>query len=79
MQILFPQKHRAGSLQAANNFRVFAGDAVLENETGGGGAHPSRVDQVFQGQGNTVQRSAPVAAPYLGLGLAGLQPGRTPP
>ena len=75
MQILFSQKHRAGSLQAANNFSVFGGDAVFESETGGGSANASSVDQVFQGERNTMQRSAPVAAPNLGFGLAGLRQG----
>ena len=30
VQILFPQQHRAGSLQAANDFSVFGGDPIFE-------------------------------------------------
>ncbi len=75
MQILFPQEHRTGCFQAANHFRVFHGNPVFEQQAGGGGANAGGVDQVLEGERNAVQRPAPVAAPDLGFGLAGLRQG----
>ena len=72
VQVLLAYNDCAGRTQAADDFGVFRGNAVFEEFAGGGGADAGGIDDVFESDGNAVQRAAVVATLDLLLGAAGL-------
>src|SRR5258708_37847407 len=71
MKILLAQNDCAGATQAADNFGVFSGNAVLEQRAGGGGADSSGIENVFQSGGNAVQGPEIGSAVDFALGDTG--------
>ena len=47
MQILFPQKDRACSLETDYNLGIFPRDSILENSAGRGGTNACDINQVL--------------------------------
>ena len=72
MQVLLAENDCARGAQTAHHFGILGGNAVLEERAGGGGGSAGGVDNIFQGEGNSMQRAPVAAAKYLVLGAARL-------
>ena len=79
MQILFSQQDRAGSFQAANDFRVFDGNPIFENKLAAVVRTPAVSIKSFRAEGNTVQRLRASRRAESRLRPGGPAPGPIPP
>src|SRR3954447_10190032 len=58
VQVVLSQKDCTGVFQPAHHLGIFRGYSIFEQLTGGRGADSRDVDQVFETDGNAVQRAA---------------------
>ena len=72
MQVLFAEKYRARRPQFPDQLGIACRYPILEQGAGSRRAHTSGVDDVFQANGNSVQRTPPPASLNLGLRRARL-------
>ena len=70
MEIQFAEKNRAGFFQTDDNFRIFGRNPVFEDAARCGRPDAGRIDVVLQGDGNAVERPAPLAALLFGFHFA---------
>ena len=67
MHVLFADEHGPGALEARDHLGVFRRNAIGEDGAGARGLDARRVEQIFQPDGDSVQRAAPRAGVSLGL------------
>ena len=73
MQVVFAEKHGSGFFEATSNLSISKWDTILHQRAGCGSAYPGGIDQIFQADRNSVQRSTPVSLPDLTFGLTRLR------
>ncbi len=71
MQVLFAKNDRAGVAQAAHNFGVFGRNPVFEECAGGGGADAGGIENIFEPDGDAVERAAVITAEDFLLSAGG--------
>ena len=68
MQVQFAQQNCASLLEAANDFGILRRDAVAILVAGSGRSHACGVEEIFERNRNSVQRSAIITGCDLGFG-----------
>jgi len=66
------QQHSAGSLESAHHLGIFRRNAILKHSAGSSRLYAGRIEQVLQGNRDTMKRPAPLSALYLGFGVTRL-------
>jgi len=72
VQVRLPDQDRSGFLQPSRNLGIFERNAIVEHRASRRGAHARRVDIVFEGDRNAMQRAAQSACALLRIKIARL-------
>jgi hypothetical protein len=72
MHVRLTQKHRACRFELPHDIGIFGWNAVLVDSASGRGSHAGRVEQILQGDWNSVERTAPLASLKLRFRLSRL-------
>src|SRR5208337_974833 len=72
MQVLLAQNDGARAAETPDNFGVFSRSAIFEQRAGCGGEGSGGIDDVFQSDGNAMQRATAVSAEDFSLRPPGL-------
>src|ERR1700682_465069 len=63
VQVVLANNHRARLFEPPDDFRIFHRYVIFVQGAGGGSPSSRSIDQIFERDGNAVQRSSPLIAP----------------